>query len=104
MLEQRIDALSNFLSVASKSGTALVWVASVTIHSRESTWVGGGYTPDLTTGRWWTLSHRFERENRLFEGGTSVVDHVERLAVQVYAIGKDRIWTGRVFVDDIGWQ
>jgi ferric-dicitrate binding protein FerR (iron transport regulator) len=73
-------------------------------RTRESTWVGGGYTPDLTTGRWWTLSHRFERENRLFEGGTSVVDHVERLAVQVYAIGKDRVWTGRVFVDDIGWQ
>ena len=73
-------------------------------RTREATWVGGGYTPDLTTGRWWTLSHRFERENRLFEGGTSVVDRVERLAVQVYAIGKDRIWTGRVFVDDIGWQ
>jgi len=73
-------------------------------RTREATWVGGGYTPDLTTGRWWTLSHRFERENRLFEGGTSVVDRVERLAVQIYAIGKDRIWTGRVFVDDIGWQ
>jgi ferric-dicitrate binding protein FerR (iron transport regulator) len=73
-------------------------------RTREATWVGGGYTPDLTTGRWWTLSHRFERENHLFEGGTSVVDRVERLAVQVYAIGKDRIWTGRVFVDDIGWQ
>jgi len=73
-------------------------------RTREATWVGGGYTPDLATGRWWTLSHRFERENHLFEGGTSVVDRVERLAVQVYAIGKDRIWTGRVFVDDIGWQ
>jgi ferric-dicitrate binding protein FerR (iron transport regulator) len=73
-------------------------------RTREATWVGGGYTPDLTTGRWWTLSHRFERENHLFEGGTSVVDRVERLAVQIYAIGKDRIWTGRVFVDDIGWQ
>lgn len=73
-------------------------------RTREATWVGGGYTPDLATGRWWTLSHRFERENHLFEGGTSVVDRVERLAVQVYAIGKDRVWTGRVFVDDIGWQ
>jgi len=70
----------------------------------EPKWVGGGYTPDLRTGRWWTLSHRFERENRLFEGGSSPVDRVEHLAVQVYAIGKDRIWTGRVFVDDIGWQ
>src|SRR5205085_4435841 len=67
-------------------------------------WVGGGFTPNLTTGRWWTLTHTFQRENRLFEGGTSPVDHVEKLGFQVYAIGKDRVWTGRVYVDDIGWQ
>ncbi|HET6145894.1 MAG TPA: FecR family protein [Polyangia bacterium] len=67
-------------------------------------WVGGGFTADLTTGRWWTLAHAFERENRLFEGGTSPVDHVEKLSLQLYAIGKDRVWTGRVYVDDLGWQ
>jgi len=70
----------------------------------DSRWVGGGFTPGLSTGRWWTLSHAFDRDNRLFEGGTSPVDRVEKLTVQVYAIGKDRIWTGRVFVDDLGWQ
>ena len=67
-------------------------------------WVGGGFIPDLTTGRWWTLTHAFQRENRLFEGGTSPVDHVEKLSLQLYAIGKDRVWTGRVYVDDLGWQ
>jgi hypothetical protein len=72
--------------------------------SSDPKWVGGGFTPDLTTGRWWTLSHTFERENRLFEGGTSPVDRVDKVTLQVYAIGKDRVWTGRVFVDDLGWQ
>ena len=67
-------------------------------------WVGGGFTPGLSTGRWWTVTHAFERDNRLFEGGTSPVDHVGRVSLQIYAIGKDRVWTGRVFVDDIGWQ
>jgi len=41
--------------------------------SGDRKWVGGGFTPDLTTGRWWTLTHAFARENRLFEGGTSPV-------------------------------
>jgi len=72
--------------------------------SGDPKWVGGGFTADLTTGRWWTLTHAFQRENRLFEGGTSAVDHVEKLSLQVYAIGKDRVWTGRVYVDDVGWQ
>ena len=67
-------------------------------------WVGAGFTPGLTTGRWWTLAHTFERENRLFEGGTSPVDRVDKVTLQVYAVGKDRVWTGRVFVDDLGWQ
>ena len=70
----------------------------------DAKWVGGGFTPDLTTGRWWTLSHSFERDNRLFEGGTSPVDRVEKVTLQIYAIGKDRVWTGRVFVDDLGWR
>jgi hypothetical protein len=66
-------------------------------------WVGGGFT-QVTGGRWWTLSHAFARENRLYEGGTSAVDHVEKITLQLYAVGADRVWTGRVFVDDLGWQ
>jgi ferric-dicitrate binding protein FerR (iron transport regulator) len=67
-------------------------------------WVGGGFTPNLTTGRWWTISHKYQEDNRLFEGGTAAVKDVDRLTLQIYAIGQDRVWSGRVFVDDIGWQ
>jgi hypothetical protein len=80
------------------------FAAQIFAVNGRAKWVGGGFTPNLAPGRWLTLSHTFERENRVFEGGVSKVDEVSRLTLQVYAVGKDRTWNGRVYIDDIGWQ
>jgi hypothetical protein len=68
-------------------------------------WVNGGPLSDLQPGRWLTIvSRTYEQQNWLFEGGTSPVDHADSLAIQIYAEGSLRAWTGKVYVDDIGWR
>jgi hypothetical protein len=68
-------------------------------------WVGGGYLPDLSPGRWLTIaSHRYARDNPLFGGGTSRVDSVDTVIIQIYSVDKHRTWNGKVFIDDMGWR
>jgi hypothetical protein len=83
----------------------VVFAAQVFVINGRNKWVGGGPLPGLSPGRWLTISSRtYERENPVFEGGTSPVNEAQSLAVQIYADGKLRAWTGKVFVDDIGWR
>jgi ferric-dicitrate binding protein FerR (iron transport regulator) len=71
----------------------------------QGKWVGGGYLPDLASGRWLTIaSHTYARDNPLFGGGTSRVDSVETVIIQIYSVDNHRIWNGKVFLDDIGWR
>jgi len=68
--------------------------------------VDGKFVPALTPGKWWTVTAKFGAENKLYTGGTSRVDDVDAIIVQVQALGptQQRTWSGAVYVDDIDWQ
>jgi ferric-dicitrate binding protein FerR (iron transport regulator) len=68
-------------------------------------WVGGGWIPGLSPGRWLTITSQvYQQENPLFEGGRSRVDRAGGLAVQIYSLDRHRTWSGRIFLDDVGWR
>jgi tetratricopeptide (TPR) repeat protein len=69
-------------------------------------WVGGKFFQSLTAGKWWTITATFQEENHLYEGGSSRVDEVDEIALQVSALGAtaQRTWSGRFFVDEVGWN
>jgi hypothetical protein len=78
-------------------------------------WVSGPPSGQLVPGRWWTISHQFEAENEAGVpgssnpgpfpvGGTSPVSSCDRLGVAIHSTGGRRVWTGAVYVDDVGWR
>lgn len=81
----------------------------------QGRWVSGPPSRLLTPGHWWTISHRFEAENEAGGagssnpgpfpvGGTSPVSAVDRLGLAIHSTGGRRVWTGAVYVDDVGWK
>jgi hypothetical protein len=78
-------------------------------------WVSGPPSGQLMPGRWLTISHRFEAENQsgvpgssnpgpFPVGGTSPVTDCDRLGLAIHSTGGRRVWTGAVYVDDVGWK
>ncbi|MES1172580.1 MAG: hypothetical protein ABUL77_05040, partial [Bacteroidota bacterium] len=78
-------------------------------------WVSGPPSGHLTAGRWWTMSHRFDAENEsgvpgssnpgpFPVGGTSPVSSCDRLGLAIHSTGGRRVWTGALYVDDVGWK
>jgi FecR protein len=78
-------------------------------------WVNGPPSGQMAAGRWWTISHRFETENEsgvpgssnpgpFPVGGTSPVSDCDRLGLAIHSTGGRRVWTGAVYVDDVGWR
>ena len=61
-------------------------------------WVGGTAAHNQQTGRWITLSHTFAADNRVYTGGTSKVNDVDAVVIQLWAAGAkpQRNWTGAV--------
>jgi hypothetical protein len=72
----------------------------------KGTWVDGKFFQPLVPGKWWTITATFKDVNRLYGGGTSPVDDVEAIALQVTALGSaaQRTWSGRIYLDGLGWQ
>jgi hypothetical protein len=68
--------------------------------------VDGTQFQNQAMGRWLTFTHTFGATNRLYVGGTSRADQVDGLVVQVWAAGtkEQRVWSGTVYVDDVGWR
>jgi hypothetical protein len=78
-------------------------------------WVSGPPSGQLVAGRWWTISYRFEAENEsgvsgssnpgpFPVGGTSPVSSCDRLGLAIHSTGGRGVWTGAVYVDDVGWK
>ena len=77
-------------------------------------WASSPAMKELTPGRWWTISHRFDVENPTGvrrssnplpfpNGGVSSVAETDRLALAIHATGDRSAWKGAVYVDDISW-
>lgn len=77
-------------------------------------WASSPAMKELTPGRWWTISHRFDVENATGvpgssnplpfpNGGVSSVAETDRLALAIRSTGERRAWKGAVYVDDISW-
>jgi len=77
-------------------------------------WASSPAMRELTPGRWWTISHRFDVENPTGvrgssnpmpfpNGGVSSVVETDRLALAIHTTGDRREWKGAVYVDDISW-
>jgi hypothetical protein len=79
---------------------------AVVFAINKGTWVGGKFVKALTVGKWWTITATFAAENHLYEGGSSRVDEVDAIAFQVSAMGEaaQRTWSGRFYVDEVGWN
>jgi tetratricopeptide (TPR) repeat protein len=69
-------------------------------------WVNGRFFQPLTAGKWWTITATFQASNRLYEGGSSPVDEVEAIALQVSAVGAaaQRTFSGHFYVDEVDWR
>jgi len=65
---------------------------------------GNSYNPHLTTGSWWTISNTFHEPPTTFGGPPSELDHVDRIILKVDATGSFRVWSGSIYIDDIGWR
>jgi hypothetical protein len=66
----------------------------------------GQFFQPLGAGKWWTITATFKDVNRLYAGGTSPVDEVEAIALQITALGSaaQRTWSGHFYLDGLGWQ
>jgi hypothetical protein len=94
--------------------TAHVFVdgpAGAMVGGQVSAWnrdhlVDGTPMQNQAIGHWLTFTHTFGATNRLYVGGTSTVDKVDGLVVQLWAAGskEQRVWSGTVYVDDVGWR
>jgi hypothetical protein len=68
--------------------------------------VGGKFIYPLKPGDWNDVTASFTAENRLYEGGTSRVNDVDGVVVEVDAQGPSpqQTWSGAVYVDDVDWR
>jgi ferric-dicitrate binding protein FerR (iron transport regulator) len=78
-------------------------------------WIASHPVEELRPGRWWTVSHRFDIENPSGvsgssnpmpypSGGMSAVTDCNRVALAIHSTGDRRVWSGAVYVDDVGWK
>jgi len=65
---------------------------------------GNSYNPHLTTGSWWTISATFHEPPTTFGSVPGDLDHVDRIILKVDATGSFRVWSGPIYIDDIGWR
>jgi len=66
---------------------------------------GNSYNPHLTTGTWWTISNTFHEPAATFDRvGGDYVGQVDRIILKVDATGSFRVWSGPIYIDDIGWR
>ena len=65
---------------------------------------GNSYTPNLTTGSWWTISATFHEPPPGFGTFQSQVYQADRVILKIDATGDYRVWSGLVYVDDISWR
>jgi len=65
---------------------------------------GNTYTPQLTPGRWWTISTTFHDQLTGFGNFESNIHMADRIILKVDATGTFRVWSGPIYIDDIGWR
>jgi hypothetical protein len=65
---------------------------------------GNTYTPQLTAGRWWTISTTFHDQLTGFGNFESKIHMADRIILKVDATGTFRVWSGPIYIDDIGWR
>ena len=65
---------------------------------------GNTYTPQLTAGRWWTISTTFHDQLTGFGTFDSKIHMADRIILKVDATGTFRVWSGPIYIDDIGWR
>jgi len=65
---------------------------------------GNTYNPQLTAGRWWTISTTFHDQLTGFGNFESNIHMADRIILKVDATGTFRVWSGPIYIDDIGWR
>jgi hypothetical protein len=65
---------------------------------------GNSYNPHLTTGNWWAISTTFHEAPTGFGTFQSDLHQVDRIILKVDATGSYRVWSGPIYIDDIGWR
>jgi len=65
---------------------------------------GNSYNPHLGSGTWWTISTTFHEAQTGFGTFQSDVHAVDRIILKVDATGSFRVWSGPIYIDDIGWR
>ena len=65
---------------------------------------GNTYTPQLTAGRWWTVSTTFHDQLTGFGTFESNIHMADRIILKVDATGTFRVWSGPIYIDDISWR
>jgi hypothetical protein len=65
---------------------------------------GNSYNPHLTTGTWWTISNTFHEPPTSFGSVPGNLESVDRIILKVDATGSFRVWSGSIYIDDIGWR
>jgi hypothetical protein len=65
---------------------------------------GNSYHPHLTPGTWWTISTTFHDAPTSFGNPPSDLHNVDRIILKVDATGTFRVWSGLIYIDDIGWR
>jgi len=111
---QLIVPLGKHVDLTGKTLTARIYVDAPTTASfgavvfavNKNIWVGGKFIYPMTPGKWWSVAATYAAENKLYEGGTSPVDDVDAIAIQVDALGASsvRTWSGKIYVDDVDWR
>jgi tetratricopeptide (TPR) repeat protein len=112
---QIVRKLSRHVDLTNKTVSAHLYVdtpsakaefGALIIAVNKGVGVDGKFVPALKPGKWWTITAKFGAENKLYVGGTSRVDDVDAIIVQVQALGPtpQRTWSGAIYVDDIDWQ
>ena len=78
-------------------------------------WIASQPLEELGPGHWWTVSHRFDVQNMSGVSGSSnptpfpvgamsEVTDCNRVAIAIHSTGDRRVWTGAIYVDDVGWR
>jgi hypothetical protein len=65
---------------------------------------GNSYTPHLTAGQWWAISTTFHEAPTGFGTFQSHINEVDRIILKVDVTGSFRVWSGSIYIDDIGWR
>jgi tetratricopeptide (TPR) repeat protein len=108
MLKDHVDLTNRTVTIHVYADTASTGATfGVSLFAvNKGTWVDGKFFQPLAPGKWWTITATFKEANRLYSGGTSPADDVDAIALQVTALGSaaQRTWSGRIYLDGLGWQ